>query len=288
MRKGWHGLKRYENLLLVSDLDGTLIPRGGIISAENRGAIQEFVEGGGRFAIATGRTPEAAAGYIGDLPINAPSIFFNGAMLYDWERRCVLSTRPLSASGDEGIWPRFAAACLASFPHACIEIYTADNCHIISRERYDDPRLPLEYYRYEHCSLAKLSDTKRTPWLKFFVRDEPAALHRLERLADQFGVRAISNSFYSEVNYYEFVAAGVSKGTMIRELRRRPEWQGYRILAAGDYLNDNEMLAEADTGIAPAHAHPDTRAAADCTGCAAEDHLMRWILDHVMEGDDSR
>ena len=55
-------MKRYENLLLVSDLDGTLIPRGGIISAENREAVQAFVDGGGRFAIATGRTPEAAAG----------------------------------------------------------------------------------------------------------------------------------------------------------------------------------------------------------------------------------
>ena len=90
------------------------------------------------------------------------------------------------------------------------------------------------------------------------------------------------------MNYYEFVAAGVSKGTMIRELRQRPEWQGYRILAAGDYLNDNEMLAEADVGIAPEQAHPDTRAAADCTGCAAEEHLMRWILDHIIEGADAR
>ena len=54
-------MSAYENTLIISDLDGTLIPRGGVISEENKEALQRFVAGGGRFAIATGRTPEAAA-----------------------------------------------------------------------------------------------------------------------------------------------------------------------------------------------------------------------------------
>ena len=81
---------KYTGKMIISDLDGTLIPRGGLISAENKAAIKSFVAEGGRFAIATGRTPEAAAGYVDGLPINAPSIFFNGAMLYDWVRPSVL------------------------------------------------------------------------------------------------------------------------------------------------------------------------------------------------------
>lgn len=277
-------MNSYEKTLLISDLDGTLIPRGGVISEENKKALRRFAAGGGRFAIATGRTPEAAAGYVKDLPINAPSIFFNGSMLYDWTQKKILATRPLLPAEDKTIWPRFAAEALASFPHACVEVYTVENCHIISDEKYDDPRLSLEYYRYDHCSLEQLADTEKTPWLKFFVCAEPAALHRLERLAKDFGIARLSNSFYSEANYYEFVAAGVSKGTMVEELRRMPEWKDYRIIAAGDYLNDNEMLALADVGVASGNAHPDTKAAADVTGCAAEEHLMAWILEHVING----
>ena len=91
---------KYTGKMIISDLDGTLIPRGGVISQENRQAIEAFVAEGGRFAIATGRTPEASAGYVKDLPINAPSVFFNGAMLYDWENKQVLKTMPLTA-GDE-------------------------------------------------------------------------------------------------------------------------------------------------------------------------------------------
>ena len=275
----------YEHYMLITDMDGTLIPRGGVVSAENRSAVREFVEGGGCFGIATGRTPEAAAGYVKELLINAPCVFFNGSMLYDWEKQQVLVTRPLpaAAGGDKTIWPRFAQACLEHFHEACIEVYTADNCHIISPEQYDDPRLPHEYYKYTHSPIADLADVDRTPWLKFFVNAEPSELRRLGQLAADFGIQDLSNSFYSENNYYEFVAAGVSKGAMLDELRRLPISQGRTIIAAGDYLNDNEMLRAADVGVASANAHEQTKAVADLVGCDVKDHLMAWILEQVVK-----
>ena len=275
----------YENYMLITDLDGTLIPRGGIVSAENRAAVRAFVNGGGHFGIATGRTPEAAGGYVKELPINAPCVFFNGSMLYDWDKQQVLATRPLppTADGDKTIWPRFAQACLEHFREACIEIYTADNCHIISPAAYDDPRLPHEYYKYEHCTIDKLADIEQTPWLKFFVNADPAELRQLEQLAADFGITQLANSFYSEINYYEFVAKGASKGSMLEEVRNLPAYQSMTIIASGDYLNDNEMLQIADIGVASANAHEQTKAAADRVGCDAQDHLMAWILENVVE-----
>ena len=277
-------MKPYESYMIISDLDGTIIPHGGVVSEANKRAIESFRAGGGHFGIATGRTPEAAAGYLGGVAITAPSVFFNGSMLYDWQHERVLVTKPLTAQGAPDLWPRFAALCLERFPKACIEVYTQDDCHIISNPANDDPRLPHEHYRYCHSDLADLADVRKTPWLKFFVNDEPAVLHRLERLAKQMGVDVLSNSFYSEVNYYEFVAAGVSKGTMVEEIRKLPKWQGYRIIAAGDFLNDNEMLQLADVGVASGNAHEMTKAAADVIGCTVEEHLMPWIIEHVIDG----
>ena len=277
--------RSYENYMLITDLDGTLIPRGGIVSAENRAAVRAFVNGGGHFGIATGRTPEAAGGYVKELPINAPCVFFNGSMLYDWDKQQVLATRPLppTADGDKTIWPRFAQACLEHFREACIEIYTADNCHIISPAAYDDPRLPHEYYKYEHCTIDKLADIEQTPWLKFFVNADPAELRQLEQLAADFGITQLANSFYSEINYYEFVAKGASKGSMLEEVRNLPAYQSMTIIAAGDYLNDNEMLQLADIGVASANAHEQTKAAADRVGCDVQEHLMAWIMENVVE-----
>ena len=128
--------------------------------------------------MATGRTPEAAGGYVSGLSIGAPSVFFNGAMLYDWTEKRVLAERPLP--GGEA-WLQFAAHCLAEFPEACIEVYTATDCNIVSNPKNDDPRLPHEYYRYRHVALEEVSDIAKTPWLKFFVRDTPEHLRHARR-----------------------------------------------------------------------------------------------------------
>ena len=234
-------MKPYESYMIISDLDGTIIPHGGCVSEANKRAIESFRAGGGHFGIATGRTPEAAAGYLGGVAITAPSIFFNGSMLYDWPHEHVLVTKPLTAQGAPDLWPRFAALCLERFPKACIEVYTQDDCHIISNPRYDDPRLPHEHYRYCHSDLADLADVRKTPWLKFFVCADPADLRELEREAEVFGTAACSHHFYSEANYHEFVAKGVSKGSMLEAIRKMPAFSQTKIIALGDYLNDREL-----------------------------------------------
>ncbi|WP_337607825.1 HAD family hydrolase, partial [Mitsuokella jalaludinii] len=266
--------------MIISDLDGTIIPHGGVVSEANKRAIESFRAGGGHFGIATGRIPEAAAGYLGGVAITAPSIFFNGSMLYDWPHEHVLVTKPLTVQGAPDLWPRFAALCLERFPKACIEVYTQEDCHIISNPRYDDPRLPHEHYRYCHSDLADLADVRKTPWLKFFVCADPADLRELEREAEVFGTAACSHHFYSEANYHEFVAKGVSKGSMLEAIRKMPVFSQTKIIALGDYLNDRELLEAADIGIASGNAHDELKALADFTGCRAEDDLIVWLLEH--------
>lgn len=273
-------MKPYESYMIISDLDGTIIPHGGVVSEANKRAIESFRAGGGHFGIATGRTPEAAAGYLGGVAITAPSVFFNGSMLYDWQHERVLVTKPLTAQGAPDFWPRFAALCLERFPKACIEVYTQEDCHIISNPRYDDPRLPHEHYRYCHSDLADLADVRKTPWLKFFVCADPADLRELEREAEVFGTAACSHHFYSEANYHEFVAKGVSKGSMLEAIRKMPAFSQTKIIALGDYLNDRELLEAADIGIASGNAHDELKALADFTGCRAEDDLIVWLLEH--------
>ena len=273
-------MKPYESYMIISDLDGTIIPHGGCVSEANKRAIESFLAGGGHFGIATGRTPEAAAGYLDGVSITAPSIFFNGSMLYDWQAGKVSVTKPLTQAGAPDLWPRFAALCLERFPKACIEVYTQEDCHIISNPRYDDPRLPHEHYRYCHSDLADLADVRKTPWLKFFVCADPADIRELEREAEVFGTAACSHHFYSEANYHEFVAKGVSKGSMLAEIRKMPAFSQTKIIALGDYLNDRELLEAADIGIASGNAHDELKALADFTGCRAEDDLIVWLLEH--------
>ena len=267
--------KRYDDILLISDLDGTLIPRYEGISEENLQALNAFTAAGGAFAVATGRTPEAALPYLDGITVNAPSIFFNGAMLKDIAANQVLETRTL----EEDLWRTFAARILYQFPRACVEVYTAEQCNIISPEENDDPRLEAEFYTVSHTTLRAVEDET---WLKFFICDAPINLSFIERLAKELGIDQCSTSFYSEANYLEFVPPGTSKGTMAEILHALPAYAQRRVISCGDYENDVGLLRMADIGIAPEDASADAKAAADRIGPPCREPLVPWILREVL------
>lgn len=268
-------MRSYKEFLLVSDMDGTLLSGDTTISKENREAIQEFVAGGGRFAIATGRTAGNAAEYLEGLPVNSPGIFYNGAMLADMATGEVLKSCRLTGK----IWRDFAAHCLQKFPQACIEVYTADQCYILSAPGQDDPRLAKEYSDYRHTTLAQVAGLD---WLKFFICASRPVLEAVRHEAGKLGILEISTNFFSATTYLEFVGQEVSKGHMLEALRRLPGNAGRYVVAAGDFANDNEMLRRADCGVAPENAMPETKEAADRLGPDCDHHLWAYIIHEVL------
>ena len=67
--------------LFVSDLDGTMLPDGNVVSAENIAAVQRAVEAGVVVTIATGRMFEAALPVAEALGVDVPIISYNGALI---------------------------------------------------------------------------------------------------------------------------------------------------------------------------------------------------------------
>ena len=270
-------IKSYNNFLLASDMDGTLIGTDGRISEENKQALADFTARGGHFAIATGRTPSNAAPFLTDLAINTPCIFYNGAMLYDWNKKKILQTSALEGP----LWRDFAAELLRRFPTACIEAYTAEECYVLSDPAQDDPRLESEHHAYKHASLGQVKDEV---WLKFFISASREAELGMLAVAKEMGIDRMSTSFFSSTTYLEFVRLGTSKGSMLTALRELPENRGRIVVAAGDFGNDTEMLRRADHGVAPANADDGTKRAADFIGVSCDEHLMRQIVEEVMPG----
>ena len=265
----------FDNTVIVSDLDGTLVPLGAHIAAEDKAAIRYFRQQGGLFTVATGRTPGAALPYLEGIELHAPGIYFNGGMLYDSVEDRVLAMRALP---EQERWHAFASVCLRELPHACIEVYTAGGCNILSAPVYDDPRLAREHFDFRHVSIEAIAEET---WIKFFICAEPETLRSAVKLADMCGMKPLSESFYSDTHYYEFVARGTSKGAMLGELRRQPGFTDKFFVAAGDFINDNEMLREAYLGIAAVNADPATKAVADLVGVPCEKHLMAWIIEKL-------
>ncbi len=90
-------MKRLDTTLLMTDLDGTLLPSTKEILPEELEAIRQFRQQGGKFAIATGRTLQAAQRYLDRVQADVPVILFNGAGIYDPLSGTMLDTESLPA-----------------------------------------------------------------------------------------------------------------------------------------------------------------------------------------------
>ena len=83
---------KFTGLLLASDYDNTLTyteealrlcqPMPPVPDA-NQEAIRYFMSEGGIFSVATGRAKPAFERVAADVPMNGPTILFNGAAIYD-------------------------------------------------------------------------------------------------------------------------------------------------------------------------------------------------------------
>ena len=75
--------KSLKDILVITDLDNTLLTAKEGIPAYNIEMIEKFQSLGGRFTTATGRNVEAVSRLLGKVKFNAPAITYNGGVIYD-------------------------------------------------------------------------------------------------------------------------------------------------------------------------------------------------------------
>ena len=87
--------RRFEGILIASDFDRTLTDPLGRVPERNLEALRMFMEEGGRFSVASGRSVPMFRSKKPLFESNAPSILFNGAACYDFDRECLVFGTPL-------------------------------------------------------------------------------------------------------------------------------------------------------------------------------------------------
>ena len=73
---------KFDGILLITDLDGTLIQNDRTISEENANAIRYFQSEGGIFTVATGRYPDFLQNYADKFKVNSCVVGLNGNTKY--------------------------------------------------------------------------------------------------------------------------------------------------------------------------------------------------------------
>lgn len=243
---------KFDGCILVSDFDGTLIDDKQSISRENILAIESFILQGGRFLGATGRTELNVRPFTYNIALSSPWILYNGAAIYDWKSGAFIYKAPL----DRDLSEAFIGKVIARFSGINIQVFSGGPFFQVNSGARPDSLAVQEGQHFENKPMDELSDA----WLKvIFCSDIPEELLAIELLLEVDVLRQHVHKTRSAARYFELTARGVSKGSALAQIRTLLQPTPCHVVAIGDYINDIEMLQEADISAAPENAMPEVK-----------------------------
>ena len=261
-------MKKFEGILLASDLDGTLLCDDKSISEENIKAIEYFKSEGGTFIFITGRLPVNAKVVADAVKPNGPCGCLNGGGIYDYEKGEYLWNTAISRESFA-----YIDYVYKNYPEIGIEFNCFDNVYFIRKNpsvmnhiRNEKlPDLSADYTNFNK-PVAKLLFGGKFEVIRK-IMDEVKELPG----ADNYDI------IRSDEEYYEIMPKGIHKGVIIRELRKLlPQIKIF--VAVGDNDNDEEMLLAADYSIAVSNAKEKTKKAADIITVSNNESAIAKII----------
>lgn len=265
----------FEGFMIVSDMDGTLLNSRFEVSEENRRSLEYFVNNGGLFTIATGRMEVGVERYIENLPVNAPVILYNGALICDFGTGSLLWSKCL-----EGDVKTILKDLLERFPTLGIEVFQGGNVYYLRENEETEKHYKKEGFIPQVASIDKVPEL----WYKVILTDRPDKLPEVEEYLA--GKDRNFRMVYSEPQFLELLDRNASKGTALVELSAITGVPVSNILSMGDNCNDIEMLEVSGMGFAMENANPRLKEVARYKCCSNDEHAAKYVvnwLENVMK-----
>lgn len=229
----------FEGVLLVSDMDRTLITDDFSVPQRNIEAIDRFISEGGRFTLATGRAASSATKYIAKVKINAPSILSNGSSIYDLSSNKILWNTSLPISAE-----LLLEQIMEYFPDVGVELYIDEQIYIVNCSIWTKRHIINEGFQYVETSL------KDAPhgWQKILFAGENERLREIDRYIHSTE-NDVCDFVFSNTMYYEALPKGISKGTALKKLAEMLGIKNKNTVGIGDYYNDMTLIKMAGIGV---------------------------------------
>jgi Cof subfamily protein (haloacid dehalogenase superfamily) len=269
-------MKKFEGILICSDLDGTLLRADKSVSDENLEAIRYFQREGGRFTFITGRVPEAARGIYETVRPNAAIGCFNGGGVYDYETDTFLHFTALAEE-----YLTLVSLVDTEMPDMGIQV------NVARRVYFNKDNEAMRRFRAV-TGLPNITchytEVKEPVAKVIFLHMEDSELSRLEALLTTHPLAEKFDFIRSEKTIFEILPKGVSKGTLLLRLADIYGIDPKKTIAVGDYDNDVSMLSAAGLGIAVENASEKAKRAADTVTVSNEAHAIAKIISDLDAG----
>jgi len=263
--------------LLVTDIDCTLSV-GETVSDEVISACRELCDNGWQIMIATGRTLQSCLSHIRQISALDTAIVYDGARVMN------------ANSGEEVLG---------------FELSHSEVLEIMEYSWNSDLEIQITGDEIIYCreSDVETQDFCRVTGLKYSIMDSPNIEGRVFRVAywgEQNAIRSLEMNLKSKFrdifnitrggdNFLDVLPWGISKGYALVQLIREGYIEAPELtVAAGDHLNDFELLCYADISAVPHDCAPEILKLADIIMPSVKNHGFSFLTKILVNTDTRR
>jgi len=250
---------RYK--LLVSDIDGTLVNKQGVISEADRHALAEVLDAGIRVSLCTGRVTRACQSILTQLSLNGFHIFFDGALVCDANNNQEIYS--------ETIDTRLVKKASEAASTCGVQIEFFSGTHYFSDKQSWRTELRQTFFG----TSPSLVDYKKL-WQQdkkiikggIIVRspEEDTKIKLFTSMVQEdLGITWTRTPAFPDLAFINITARGVSKGKALEALASHLRIDLEDVVAIGDGTNDIALLSTAGLAIAMQNAPSELKAIAD-------------------------
>jgi 5-amino-6-(5-phospho-D-ribitylamino)uracil phosphatase len=251
--------------LYITDLDGTLLRSDATLSSTARDGLNQLLDAGLAFTIATARGAPAIRALLAGVRLTLPVIELNGAFISDLAsghhvRERTLAGDVADAALREMLDGSFEPV-LTSWDGVDDHVYYHSGAqhnpgtawYIAEKDSYRDPRLRCR------DDLAAVVGIERIATVTTFLPHSQATAlaDQLRLLLGDFAlVTSAPNGYVPGYSEVQVAHPEAEKGSAVSRLRESLGLGGHRLTVFGDHLNDLPMFDVADHAVATANANP--------------------------------
>ncbi len=247
--------------LLVSDIDGTLVNKEGVISETDRRALAEVLDAGITVSLCTGRVTRACQTFLTQLSLDGFHIFFDGALVCDPGHNLEIYSQAIETRLVK-IASEAALACGLQIEFFSGQQYFAERQSWRTELRQTffgtSPSL-VDYKRLwqQDEKIIKGGIIIRSP------EEDPKIKQFATKVQEGLSITWTRTPAFANLAFINITARGVSKGKALEALASHLRIDLEDVVAIGDGTNDIALLSTAGLAIAMQNAPNELKAVAN-------------------------
>ena len=270
--------------LIASDVDGTMLPRGGVISENLRNAVGQCRAKGIPFIIASGRW----IGAMGDVIAQSgcagmPLIIANGAAVLDGDGQ-PLKEWFIDDADAPKVYDILRGFDVQINGYGRNVLYCLNTAALKRRSSMIDGYIGMKDHRLVLEDRAAFeNEGLRNAYKLEALSENPAIIAGVEDALKDTGLSVT----HSSARNVEIMAPGVNKGAALHWLAEHLNIPAERCMAFGDNMNDFDLLSAAGWPVAVGNADRALKQIARIVAPAdVDDGVAKTLFEYVLNGGD--